>query len=130
MLGEVKESGTDVCYMRKNSSSECEIGEGEDFKRAELSYEPLSVKDGTTLLNVEIGTGRFHQIRAQLSHLGFPILGDLKYGSGESKEKSAAAGVRTVALCADRLEYRDAASKEIKKFVITPQNKAFDIYDL
>ena len=130
VLGEVKESGTDVCYMRKNSSSECEIGEGEDFKRAELSYEPLSVKDGTTLLNVEIGTGRFHQIRAQLSHLGFPILGDLKYGSGESKEKSAAAGVRTVALCADRLEYRDVASKEIKKFVITPQNKAFDIYDL
>ena len=130
VLGEVKESGTDVCYMRKTTSSECEIGEGEDFKRAELSYEPLASRDGTTLLNVEIGTGRFHQIRAQLSHLGFPILGDLKYGSPESKEKSVNAGVRTVALCADRLEYMDGASKDIKKFVISPQNKAFDIYDL
>ncbi|MBO4908284.1 MAG: RNA pseudouridine synthase [Lachnospiraceae bacterium] len=128
--GEVRESGTDVCYMRKNASSECEIGEGEDFKRAELSYEPLASKDGTTLLNVKIGTGRFHQIRAQLSHLGFPILGDLKYGSDESKEKSAQAGVKTVALCADHLEYFDVSSGKIRKFDTRPQNKAFEIYDL
>ena len=79
VLGTVTEKGKDVCYMRKNASSECEIGEGDDFKKAELSYEPVASSEGTTLLNVEIGTGRFHQIRAQLSHLGFPILGDLKY---------------------------------------------------
>ena len=130
VFGEVKESGSDVCYMRKNSSSECEIGEGEDYKRAELSYEPVSSINGTTLLNVEIGTGRFHQIRAQLSHLGFPILGDLKYGSDESKRMSAEMGIRTVALCADRLEFAFPSSKVIKKFDTVPQNTAFDIYDL
>ncbi len=130
VLGEVKESGRDVCYMRKNSSSECEIGEGEDFKKAELSYEPVASAEGTTLLNVEIGTGRFHQIRAQLAHLGYPILGDLKYGSEESRQMSAEKAVRTVALCADRLEYTDPASNTVKKFDTVPQNTAFKIYDL
>ena len=130
VLGEVRESGSDVCYMRKNSSSECEIGEGEDFKKAELSYEPVASAEGTTLLNVEIGTGRFHQIRAQLAHLGYPILGDLKYGSEESRQMSAEKAVRTVALCADRLEYTDPASNTVKKFDTVPQNTAFKIYDL
>ncbi len=130
VLGEVKESGRDVCYMRKNSSSECEIGEGDDFKKAELSYEPVASAEGTTLLNVEIGTGRFHQIRAQLAHLGYPILGDLKYGSEESRQMSAEKAVRTVALCADRLEYTDPASNTVKKFDTVPQNTAFKIYDL
>ena len=116
--------------MRKNSFSECEIGEGEDLKRAELSYEPVASEDGTTLLNVEIGTGRFHQIRAQLSHLGYPILGDLKYGSGESKQVSSDKGIRSVALCADRLEYTDPESGSVKKFETVPQNKAFEKYDL
>ena len=130
VLGEITKGGCDVCYMRKNASSECEIGEGEDFKKAELSYEPVSVKNGTTLLNVEIGTGRFHQIRAQLSHLGYPILGDLKYGSTESKEMSADMGIKTVALCADHLEFTDPAGGSVKKFDTVPQNIAFKAYDL
>lgn len=130
VYGEATKGGRDVCYMRKNSSSECEIGEGEDFKRAELTYEPLAYADGTTLLNVEIGTGRFHQIRAQLSHLGYPILGDLKYGSEDSKRKSAEMNIKTVALCADRLEFTDVNSGTVRTFDIIPQNNAFNNYDL
>ena len=130
VLGEIKTSGSDVCYMRKNASNECEIGEGEDFKRAELSYEPVSSEQGTTLLNVEIGTGRFHQIRAQLSHLGYPILGDLKYGSDESRKLTESMGIKTVALCADRLEFTDPVTKSLKSYKINPENKAFEIYDL
>ena len=130
VYGEVAKGGSDVCYMRKNSSSECEIGEGEDFKRAELKYEPAAQADGTTLLNVEIGTGRFHQIRAQLSHLGYPILGDLKYGSEDSKRKSAEMNIKTVALCADRLEFTDVNSGIARTFDTLPQNIAFKNYDL
>lgn len=130
VYGEVAKGGSDVCYMRKNSSSECEIGEGEDFKRAELKYEPAAQADGTTLLNVEIGTGRFHQIRAQLSHLGYPILGDLKYGSEDSKRKSAEMNIKTVALCADRLEFTDVNTGTARTFDTLPQNIAFNNYDL
>ena len=130
VYGEIKESGSDVCFMRKNASNECEIGEGEDFKRAELSYEPVSSERGTTLLDVEIGTGRFHQIRAQLSHLGYPILGDLKYGNDESRKLTESLGIKTVALCADRLEFTDPVTKSLKSYKINPENKAFEIYDL
>ena len=49
--------------------------------RAELSYRALSVEAGTTLVEVELATGRPHQIRVQLSNLSHPIIGDFKYGS-------------------------------------------------
>ncbi|MDZ7616576.1 MAG: RluA family pseudouridine synthase [Patescibacteria group bacterium] len=50
-------------------------------KQARLRFRPLQVKKGRTLLEVELLTGRKHQIRLQLSHRGLPILGDRKYGS-------------------------------------------------
>jgi 23S rRNA pseudouridine1911/1915/1917 synthase len=52
-----------------------------DAKRAELSYTLVAEVDGLFLLKVQPDTGRPHQIRAQLAAAGFPIRGDLKYGS-------------------------------------------------
>lgn len=49
-------------------------------KRAELHYKYLAGSDSYHLLEVEIKTGRHHQIRTQLAHIGCPIKGDLKYG--------------------------------------------------
>lgn len=43
-------------------------------------YEPLVTKGGVTLLSALLITGRTHQIRAQLAHMGFPVAGDMKYG--------------------------------------------------
>jgi len=50
-------------------------------KKAELSFKVLSSMDDQFLLEIKPKTGRFHQIRAQLSHIGCPIIGDEKYGS-------------------------------------------------
>lgn len=55
-----------------------------DTKRAELQYKHLASGDRYHLLEVELYTGRHHQIRAQLSHIGCVIKGDLKYGASRS----------------------------------------------
>lgn len=58
-------------------------------KTARLSYKALSTVDNDkgkkTLIYVTLETGRFHQIRAQLSHIGHPIAGDGKYGSHDNR---------------------------------------------
>ena len=52
-------------------------------KEAVLHYQVLKEKDGLALVDVELETGRFHQIRAQFSAHGFPLIGDGKYGSSK-----------------------------------------------
>lgn len=55
-----------------------------DAKEAKLRYTVISTTDRYALLEVQLFTGRHHQIRCQLSHIGMPIKGDLKYGSPRS----------------------------------------------
>jgi 23S rRNA pseudouridine1911/1915/1917 synthase len=55
-------------------------------QRAELHYTNLFQLDNYTLLEVELMTGRHHQIRVQLAAIGHPIKGDLKYGAVRSNE--------------------------------------------
>ena len=55
-----------------------------DGKLAQLNYQVLACSTRYTLVEVELLTGRHHQIRAQLSKIGCPIKGDLKYGAKRS----------------------------------------------
>lgn len=52
-----------------------------DAKLAELEYEVVGHLDASSLIKINLLTGRHHQARAQLAKIGCPILGDLKYGS-------------------------------------------------
>lgn len=94
-------------------------------KKAVLSYTKKAETKELTLLAVQIETGRFHQIRAQLSHTGFPILGDEKYGSEESKELSREKKIRFTALCAASLSFRHPVTGKTMAFTQAPQNPAF-----
>ncbi len=94
-------------------------------KKAVLTYTKKAETGKLTLLAVQIETGRFHQIRAQLSNAGFPILGDEKYGSEESKELSREKKIRFTALCAASLSFRHPVTGKIMAFTQAPQNPAF-----
>ncbi len=52
----------------------------DDAQLAELSYKTIAHSDKYFLLEIDLHTGRHHQIRAQLAHMGCPIKGDVKYG--------------------------------------------------
>ncbi len=60
------------------------LEEVQGSKRAILHYRLLKSNDGFSLLEIRLKTGRYHQIRAQLSAIGHPIVGDQKYGSFRS----------------------------------------------
>ena len=81
------ESGELLHYIlrdgRTNRSRAFDAPKG-DAKQARLRYATLGVGPRYTLVEVELITGRHHQIRAQLSKIGCPIRGDLKYGAKRS----------------------------------------------
>ena len=56
-----------------------------------LTYKVLQENDGKTLVEIDLLTGKYHQIRAQLAHIGSPIIGDEKYGSVEKYTEGALA---------------------------------------
>ena len=59
-------------------------------KEARLNYAPISKKDGKNLVDIELKTGRFHQIRAQFSSRKMSLVGDKKYGSRDGRSKHPA----------------------------------------
>ena len=82
----------------------------EKGKQARLIYEVIEEKAGCGLLRIQLLTGRFHQIRAQLSAAGHPLLGDFKYGNAESVSLSKERSLCHPALCARRLVFTHPAT--------------------
>ncbi|MBQ8672952.1 MAG: RluA family pseudouridine synthase [Bacteroides sp.] len=68
----------------KQNKSYAYAGEKPGSKRAILHYRLIGASDNYYLLEVDLKTGRHHQIRCQLAKMGCPIKGDLKYGSPRS----------------------------------------------
>ena len=67
---------------------------------------------GFSLLDAELKTGRTHQIRVHLAHLGFPIAGDDKYGDFDANKRLAKQGLKRMFLHATSLEFRHPRSGE------------------
>jgi 23S rRNA pseudouridine1911/1915/1917 synthase len=68
-----------------------------DARQARLSYRRIKVLEDATLLEVELETGRKHQIRVQMAHRHHPIVGDAKYGSHRTFAHGIALHARRVA---------------------------------
>jgi len=84
-------------------------GEGDFGKSMETQARPLAWTNGYTLVEVELVTGRTHQIRAHLAKAGYPVIGDDKYGSASVNRKvKEAFGLTAQFLHAYRLYIADA----------------------
>jgi 23S rRNA pseudouridine1911/1915/1917 synthase len=70
----------------KQNKSYCSVKEIPGSKKAVLHYKVISSSDRYHLVEVVLETGRHHQIRAQLSEIGCPVKGDLKYGAPRSNK--------------------------------------------
>ena len=116
-----EDSGKLVDYLvkdgRTNTSSVVKE-QNKDAKRAELNYQVLKRYEDTTLVEVELITGRHHQIRVQMANAGWPLYGDTKYNS---KFQDVMEHVQT-ALCAYKLSFVHPKTKKVMEFCIEPDN--------
>jgi 23S rRNA pseudouridine1911/1915/1917 synthase len=100
--------------LRKDESSKQSILDPSGDE-AVLHYDTIKSGNGYSLLRIELETGRFHQIRAQLSAIGHPIVGDMKYGASEGLPD------RSLMLCATELDFTTATTdEEIKVSIEIP----------
>jgi 23S rRNA pseudouridine1911/1915/1917 synthase len=83
-----------------------------DALEAKLSYKVLKTEGNVSLLEVDLHTGRKHQIRAQLSAMGHPIVGDAKYGAKTVLSDGS------ILLQATKLSFEHPVSKEILNLII------------
>jgi len=80
--GSLTGSGELIQNLLKNESqNKSYVVDASKGKRAVLRYEVFHKYTHYTLVKIALDTGRHHQIRCQMSHLGHPLKGDLKYGA-------------------------------------------------
>ena len=119
-------------YMLKDgrtSMAKIVPADKEGAKLAQLQYRVMRNLEDSRISYIEVNltTGRFHQIRAQMAHLGYPLLGDSKYGTEGSMAKSEALGIKNVALCAYSLDLAHPRTKERMGFICIPENPVFSL---
>lgn len=95
-----------ITTTERNNKSYASLQPKKSAKEAVLSYSLIGASDRYNLLEVNLETGRKHQIRVQLSAVGCPIKGDLKYGDKRSNPDGS------ISLQAHRIEFEHPVSHE------------------
>ena len=119
-----KTADTLLHYLKrneKNNTSKAHLKEVPDSKIARLDYKIIKELDSYFVLEIDLHTGRHHQIRAQLAAIGCPIKGDLKYGFDRSNPDGG------IHLHARKLVFIHPVSKENLEIVApTPNNSVWN----
>lgn len=82
-------------------------------KSAETVFRPVTVYDVASLLEVDLYTGRTHQIRVHAAHIDYPLAGDARYGDPEFNRSMKTRGLRRLFLHAHLIEFTEPASDEM-----------------
>jgi 23S rRNA pseudouridine955/2504/2580 synthase len=101
--------------LRKNQlqGGERMVRVDEAGKEALSRFHPLSTHGPAALVDVELKTGRTHQIRVHAAHIGHPLAGDMKYGDADFNQLMKHFGLRRLFLHAHRIELHDPASERV-----------------
>lgn len=112
-------------YITRNSkvnkSLLSDTPQSKESKLAELKYELVGSSTNYHILKIELLTGRHHQIRAQLSGIGCPIKGDLKYGAKRSNPNGG------ISLHSHKLTFTHPVTKELTT-ITAPLPTSWDIF--
>ena len=119
-----KENDTLIGYLKKNPKNNKSTSYSKEIngsKKAILHYKVVKKLDNYSLLEIDLETGRHHQIRVQLSTIGSTIKGDLKYGAKRSNKDGS------IHLHARKIEFTHPVNKEIVKITApTPPDPIWD----
>ena len=116
-----KPQDTLVHYLKrneKNNTSKAHLKEVPESKKASLDYTIIKTLDNYFALEINLHTGRHHQIRAQLQAIGCPIKGDLKYGFDRSNTDGG------IHLHARKLSFIHPVSREVIEIIAPTPNDA------
>jgi 23S rRNA pseudouridine955/2504/2580 synthase len=115
VLGEWKDAKRSVkaaLHKYVASSGERRVVVNEEGQEAHTVFRLVRNLPGYSLLDAELKTGRTHQIRVHLAHVGYPIAGDDKYGDFEANKRLAKLGLKRMFLHAASLEFSHPRSAQ------------------
>jgi len=111
--------------QKQMRSGERMVRVSDQGKHASTTFRPLSVSKQASLLDVELHTGRTHQIRVHSAHVGHPIAGDEKYGNDAYNRHIAGLGFKRLFLHARGLSFT-LQEPELEVIVNAPLDASFE----
>lgn len=104
----VKNRQKNIVYVTQSNHKEA--------KKAVLDYRVIGTKDDLSLVQIQLHTGRSHQIRVQFANIGCPLYGDQKYGQHVNQPGEQ------IALWSSEIKFQHPTKKDTRQFTSTPPN--------
>lgn len=104
----VKNRQKNIVYVTQSNHKEA--------KKAVLDYRVIGTKDDLSLVQIQLHTGRSHQIRVQFANIGCPLYGDQKYGRHVNQPGEQ------IALWSSEIKFQHPTKKDTRQFTSTPPN--------